>query len=96
MGDAAHHPVAFNTRMHRTKTVAEKKVCSSRQRSLNKTILQAGLLVAACHNIYTPEHLHNANGGSFGRTIEHIKEQLSPPRERACLSSQTKYQLETF
>lgn len=53
-GNAANHPIAFNMRTHRTNTVAEKKVCSSRQRSLNKTILHAGLLVAACHDIYTP------------------------------------------
>lgn len=47
-------PVSFNMTMPTTKAVPEKKACSSRQRSLNKTILHAGLLVAACHNIYTP------------------------------------------
>lgn len=53
-GPAAHQPTAFNMRMQRANVVAEKKVCSSRQRSLNKTIPHAGLLVAACRNTYTP------------------------------------------
>lgn len=86
-GPAAHHPTTFNMRMQRATVVAEKKVCSSRQSSLNKTIPHAGLLVAACHNIYPPEHGHDAKGGSSGRSIEHIKEAFTSQKKSLSLSS---------